>query len=230
MADPSFFARVFDFLFAVAGHEWESITGIILVAEPFGELFIPEKWRAWLHAHLGAQRRPLALLAGAILLLYASFQAFDDVSKRLREVQTVGTTGQQAQIEILMRQVNQLLKEKEELAVQRHIPKDFKAITTNATAGAPASTFGEVYFVSSSDDESGNYSGEIFKALEDLGFNVIGAGTSSQGPGDFGIVIDIINPDTPSAQAQFFLKVFRDANMPVHVKKMEIPQKLAANA
>jgi hypothetical protein len=88
MSDPSFIARVLDFVVAVLGHWFVWVTGVPFVIEQ-GLPYFPERITAWVDAKWPRDRRHHILRWVCVLgLVVASFQAYDDVSTRLREAQS----------------------------------------------------------------------------------------------------------------------------------------------
>jgi hypothetical protein len=90
MGDPSLLARLLEFVVAVGSHWLASLIGVAFVIEPFIESQLPEALRNCLHNHGWGKpetRRRWLRRLGALCLVVAFFQAFDDVNRRLRDVE-----------------------------------------------------------------------------------------------------------------------------------------------
>jgi uncharacterized protein YjeT (DUF2065 family) len=84
-SEPSFWARLGEFCGAVLGYWAPWVTGIVLVIEQIAELAFPKWWKRLDRRFPKDRRRRALLWLCAVGFIYASFQAFDDVNKRLRE-------------------------------------------------------------------------------------------------------------------------------------------------
>ncbi|SRR6266851_8944355 len=109
-SDPFFWERVAAFAYAVISH-WFAWLGLILMAEPTVEAYLPIAWKQWLAVRL---RRPqwrgrAFRIIGALALAASAFQAWDDqFSARLkseRELAAASPTAQQDKINELQREV-----------------------------------------------------------------------------------------------------------------------------
>jgi hypothetical protein len=87
MDDPSFIARVWEFLWAVVSNFWLLLTGTILVIEQVFEFLVPGVWRRIEARYPKGKRRSFLLWCALGAFVVASFQAFDDVNVRLRQAQ-----------------------------------------------------------------------------------------------------------------------------------------------
>ena len=87
-SEPSLLARLYEFGWALGTNWWGWVTGLLLVTEQAIELFFPTGWKK-LEAKFPKEKRRRLLLWGSLAtFVLASFQAFDDVNKQLRQAQT----------------------------------------------------------------------------------------------------------------------------------------------
>jgi hypothetical protein len=88
MEEASYSSRWLDFLWAVGVHWYVLVTVVVLVIEPLIELVLPERARACLDKRLPRERRRICLITlSAALLVFACFQAYDDVNIKLMKTQ-----------------------------------------------------------------------------------------------------------------------------------------------
>ena len=112
-SDPVFWERVAAFVYAVISH-WVAWLGLILMAEPTVEAYLPITWKQWLaiRLHRPQWRGRAFRIIGAFALAASAFQAWDDLlSARLkseREFAAVSPTAQQDKINELQREVKEL--------------------------------------------------------------------------------------------------------------------------
>ncbi len=87
MGEPSFIARIFEFASALLGYWWALAAGIIFAAEPMIEPLLGERWKRHFDSYLNKESRNKIFRWLSILaILLASFFAYDDVSKRDRDL------------------------------------------------------------------------------------------------------------------------------------------------
>jgi len=224
MADPPFFARLFEFIIAVGDHWLAWVTGVVLVIEPFAEALLPQRAREWLGRKFGPHRRGWLFGLSALFFLYACFQAFDDEAAQLRSAQTqlVNNPGQQAQIDLLTRQIAQMLKMQDEEAKPRHPPKDFPGKLSDSLKSKGAlRSVALFYIAASSDSNSANYAVEIYRALKAAGLHIEIAPLGSQEPRTTGIMIYLFDPNRPSQAAKELLAMFGECGVQAKVVKWE---------
>ncbi len=95
MSEPSFIARIWDFFCAVITYWTAWVTGVVFVIEQAAEFFFPKRFAQFDKRFPKEKRRKFLLWFCAFGFVVASFQAFDDVSYRLRQTQQFNPAGEE---------------------------------------------------------------------------------------------------------------------------------------
>lgn len=202
--DPSYIARLWDFLWEVLSAWFVQVTGVILVIEQFLEFILPKKWWNKIDTEqLRAKRKHILRWLCAVAFIYASFSAYDDVNKRLRVAQEQsrsepGFSGLSTTSSI------------------RRITIEQKEIISN-TLYAMRPDLSEMIIGVYYSDDNIFYATSLINAITISGIAVSTINMAPDNPTQTGVMLSCKNPQSIPESAIKLKKVLLQANIPVHI-------------
>jgi hypothetical protein len=211
-AEPSFIARLWEFLWAVISAWSVVVTGGVLVIEQFLELVLPKKLWEKVDAKIPkVERRRLLLWLCAFAFIYASFSAYDDVNKRLR----------------LIQENNQSAQNRNDFPAAPSQQADFYSISGYArplsqnqtkiisSLGAKdVSEIGRLTIFYYSTAKNINYIISFVEAFKLSGIEVVDAGSASpDGPDQTGVMLSCAGPGNLTDPALRVRKILQAAHI-----------------
>jgi hypothetical protein len=206
--EPSFLARLWEFLWEVLSAWFVWVTGGILVIEQFLEFILPKKtWEKVDAAIPKAERKRLLLWVCAFAFVYASFSAYDDVNKRLKLAQE---RNQPVPVPFEALQMPSSVK-----ALK---PEQTKAISTQAVENRQR--IGRLYFARYLHRDTVMYSEAILDALKRSGLEITEDIISPDAPDQTGVMVACDSPENLPDSALAIMDVFRKAEIEITTTQM----------
>jgi hypothetical protein len=206
VADPSYFARLWEFLWEVLSAWLVQVTGVILVIEQFLEFILPRKLWEKVDAKVPKpERRRLLLWLCALAFIYASFSAYDDVNKRLRLAYELKPSAP-FDVPALPSSIKRLR------------PEQAKTISTLIAENRQK--IGTLYFARYLHQDTIVYSGDILDAINRSGVEVMQDIIAPDSPDQTGVMVACDDPKTLPENAKILMDIFRRADIEITTTKM----------
>ena len=132
--EPTIWARIWDYAWALLPYWWLIVAGGVLAVEPMIEAFVPRNWQEPINNYWPKERRHQHFrVASVIALFVASFLAFDDVSTRNRSL-TADLAKTNGELQEMTQERDKALAEKNTTAQQELPAQQTKYVCTTSVA------------------------------------------------------------------------------------------------